>query len=251
MSAVNLAALRRGLLPAALVLTIPAFYLVLDAPAPAYRLTGQILYGLAAVLLRVHAAVRRVPGADRWRWVDEILFAGALVSAWPSSPPWGQFEWMLRLVFCAIIFARVVSLAARHAAQRPLLQVCGISSAMLAIAGAGFYWLEPRVHSYADGLWLAFTTGATVGYGDVVPSTPASRILAFFIVLLGYALLSLVTGSIAALLVGEDERRMRRELHAGMRVLLREVSMLRAQLEAAGIPELSKRMKDDHEHTES
>jgi len=69
-----------------------------------------------------------------------------------------------------------------------------------------------------------------VGYGDLVPSTPASRVLAVFIVILGFGLLSLVTASIAALMVGEDEKRMRRELHADMRILLREIAELRAEL---------------------
>ena len=90
--------------------------------------------------------------------------------------------------------------------------------------------MEPRVHSYADGVWLAFTTGATVGYGDLVPSTPASRIFAAFIVLLGYALFSVVTASIAALLVGEDEKRLSREMHADLRMLRKEIAALRTEM---------------------
>jgi voltage-gated potassium channel len=241
--------LRRGLLPAALLLTIPAFYLMLDSQAAAYRAAGQSLYGAAALLLGVHSSTRLSARTDRWLWIDKGLFAGALASIWPSLPPWSQLEWLLRLGFCAVVFVRLVSLAVRHAAPRRLLQVCALSLGMLAVAGAGFYWLEPLVHTYADGLWLAFTTGATVGYGDIVPSTPASRVLAVFIVLLGYALLSLVTGSIAALLVGEDERRMRREMHADMRLLLREIATLRVRLEKDAVPGPNKRMKEDHECT--
>ena len=79
-------------------------------------------------------------------------------------------------------------------------------------------------------MWLAFITGATVGYGDLVPSTPASRIFAAFIVLLGYALFSVVTASIAALLVGEDEKRFMRGLHSDMRMLREEIAALRAGL---------------------
>lgn len=251
MSAFSIGSLRCNLLAVALALTIPAFYLMLDSQEAANGVAAQVLYGLAASLLRAHMSTRPMAGADRWRWLDEILFVGALASIWPSVPPWSQPEWWLRLGFCALVFSRLVSLAARHAAPRRLLQICGVSLAMMTISGAGFYWLEPRVHSYADGLWLAFTTGATVGYGDIVPSTPASRILAVFIVLLGYALLSLVTGSIAALLVGEDERRLRRELHADMRVLLHEIAMLRTRLEEAGIANPIKHTKEDHEHTQS
>ena len=106
----------------------------------------------------------------------------------------------------------------------------GLALMMLSTAGAGFYWLEPNVHSYADGVWLAFTTVATVGYGDIVPSTPASKIFAVFIVLLGYAMFSIVTANIAALFVEEEEINLENELHADIRNLAGEVALLRSEL---------------------
>ena len=83
------------------------------------------------------------------------------------------------------------------------------------------------MNSSADGLWLAFVSGATVGYGDIVPTTAASRIFAVFMVLLGYAMLSLVTASIAAMFVGDDEKQLRREMHRDIRSLQIEVRHLR------------------------
>jgi voltage-gated potassium channel len=101
---------------------------------------------------------------------------------------------------------------------------------LLGSSGAGFYWLEPAVHTYADGVWLAFSTVATVGYGDLVPTTPASKILAVFIVLLGYAVFSIVTANIAALFIGEEEAGFEHELHADIRALSLEVAALRREL---------------------
>jgi voltage-gated potassium channel len=101
------------------------------------------------------------------------------------------------------------------------------------VSGGGFYWLEPNVHSYADGLWLAFTTAATVGYGDIVPSVAASRVFAVFIVLLGFAVFSVVTATIAALFVGEDERIFEKQLHGDIRALRQEIEGLRKELNAA------------------
>ena len=49
---------------------------------------------------------------------------------------------------------------------------------ILLLGGVDFWWLDPKVETLSDGLWLAFTTAATVGYGDVVPTTPASKIFA-------------------------------------------------------------------------
>ncbi len=86
------------------------------------------------------------------------------------------------------------------------------------------------MQNYADGVWLAFTTVATVGYGDIVPSTPASKIFAVFIVLLGYAMFSILTANIAALFVGEEEEVFERQLHEDIKALHQEVSALREEL---------------------
>jgi voltage-gated potassium channel len=101
-----------------------------------------------------------------------------------------------------------------------------------AVAGAGFYLLEPTVGSYVDGLWLAFTTGATVGYGDFVPTTLASRLFAVIMVLLGFTVLSVGTAAIAALFVGQDEKQMEQELHRDIRELRREVQALHREIQA-------------------
>jgi len=84
-------------------------------------------------------------------------------------------ELLLRMGYCGIDFFRLARQMGRYLVPNRLLPICTLSVLMLAIAGAGFFWLEPRVKTYADGLWLAFTTGATVRYGDLVPSTPALR----------------------------------------------------------------------------
>ena len=104
-----------------------------------------------------------------------------------------------------------------------------LAMAMLGLCGVGFWWLEPSVHSLGDGLWLAFTTAATVGYGDVVPTTPASRIFAVFVVLLGFGMLSTVTAAIAAMWVETEERRIEREI---LRDLRSEIDRLRGELAA-------------------
>lgn len=110
-----------------------------------------------------------------------------------------------------------------------------ISMLILFVGGFGFWVLDPRVHTLADGLWLAFTTAATVGYGDMVPSTHASRAFAVVVVLLGLAVLSLVTASVSALLVQKDvqqeERAIERELMREIRTVREEVAALRRDLD--------------------
>jgi len=223
------------LLLLALLLSIPAFYLILAGMVPLYRNAGRGLYVVVALLLggdllRSAKSRRRHDGMLALDWL--ILF-GAVCSVWPSNLPWSMLEWGLRMGYCGIVFLRLLTFFGKRIVSSHLLHVVVFALVVLAVAGAGFMWLEPRVHSYADGVWLAFITGATVGYGDLVPSTPASRIFAAFIVLLGYALFSVVTASISAVLVGEDEKRLERELHADMRLLRQEISLLHKELHTA------------------
>ncbi|MBI3369063.1 MAG: ion transporter [Burkholderiales bacterium] len=110
-----------------------------------------------------------------------------------------------------------------------------IAVAVLGACGVGFWWLEPRTPTLADGLWLAFTTAATVGFGDVVPSTAASKIFSVFVVLLGYGVLSLVTAAIATHWVETGERRIEheilRDMHRQMDALRGEIAALRVELQ--------------------
>lgn len=221
----------------ALSLSIPAFYLVLTASEPFYRNLGHAAYAVVTLLVGADILLRRNRGLQAWGGtlfkVDLLVMVGALASAWPIPYPPTMLEWVLRLVYSGAVFIRLSSVIGKYIAPTRLVQIVTLGVVVLAAAGAGFYWLEPKVPTYADGIWLAFITGATVGYGDLVPSTPAARIFAGFIVLLGYALFSVVTASISALLVGEDEERLRRELHTDMRLLRAEIASLRGELRAS------------------
>ena len=114
-----------------------------------------------------------------------------------------------------------------------LAQMLTLAALVLAACGVGYFALDPAVETLEDGLWLAFTTASTVGYGDVIPTTRWSRLFSVVVVVLGFAILSLVTASISAKLVGTQERRMERDilrdLHAQVRMLRQELAELKAQ----------------------
>ena len=158
---------------AVLLLTVPAFYLQLDAVEPAWRHTGAALYAFVAAAFLVDLAYRRRVRRDHDRlwniWLDAALIVGAAASAL-SWGVWSHAEWALRSILLVVISLRLLVFLRRLFSPHDIVYLLGLGAGMLALAGAGFYWLEPSVHSYADGLWLAFESGATVGYGDLVPT---------------------------------------------------------------------------------
>lgn len=216
-------------------LWIPAFYLELAGASHPWWILGRSLFAVVAIAFAIaalwHLAVlhrrRRYFAANL---LDIAVLFGAIVSVIAYSPDWNGGEWTFHLVLVALVALRlalpVVGLLTPDRLLLPLLA----GAALVALAGEGFYLLEPQVHSYADGLWLAFESSATVGYGDMAPSTPASRIFAMFVIFLGYGLLSLVFATIAARFVGREERHLRREMHQDIRMLREQVAKLREEL---------------------
>ena len=123
-----------------------------------------------------------------------------------------------------------------HIARQGVIYSLILCAMILLLGGVGFWLLDPGVHTIADGLWLAFTTAATVGYGDLVPSTHASRLFAVIVVLLGLAVLSLATASLAAIFVEKDveegeELQIEHELMREIRHLRDEVRSLRHEIQ--------------------
>ncbi len=119
--------------------------------------------------------------------------------------------------------------------QQGLIYSLLLAVAILGLGGVGFWLIDPNILTLSDGLWLAFTTAATVGFGDVVPSTHASRAFSVLVVLLGLAVLSLVTASLSAVFVEkeveDEERQIEKDLMLEIRHLRHEVADLRRDIQ--------------------
>jgi voltage-gated potassium channel len=73
--------------------------------------------------------------------------------------------------------------------------------------GSLMYVLEyehnPGFHSIPQSIYWAIVTITTVGYGDIAPITAVGKIVASFIMILGYAIIAVPTGIISASLVSK------------------------------------------------
>lgn len=71
-----------------------------------------------------------------------------------------------------------------------------------------------NINNFSDGLWWAFTTITTVGYGDHYPTTSEGRIIAVGLMILGISLLGVVSATIAAWFVRlmQDEEKSKNTL---------------------------------------
>jgi voltage-gated potassium channel len=68
------------------------------------------------------------------------------------------------------------------------------------ITGAGMYLVEGPKHGFTSipqSVYWAITTLTSTGYGDTVPITPIGKMLAIFIMIMGYSLIIVPTGIIS------------------------------------------------------
>jgi voltage-gated potassium channel len=68
------------------------------------------------------------------------------------------------------------------------------------ITGAGMYLVEGPKHGFTSipqSVYWAITTLTSTGYGDTVPITPLGKMLAIFIMIMGYSLIIVPTGIIS------------------------------------------------------
>ncbi|MGM9514894.1 potassium channel family protein [Roseateles sp. DB2] len=220
-----------------LLCTIPAFYIELIESLPTPLAIAIYLVAAATVGLSLWRIGRLCSHPQQyWRsnMLDLVLMAGLLASA--LLPPSAESAMALagRLFVSLLTLLRMVWAIKSWVTRGGLGYLLLLALMVLLFCGVGFWVLEPRVRTPGDGMWLAFTTAATVGYGDIVPTTAAAKIFSVFVVLLGYAVLSLVTAAIAAMWVETTEREVEkdilRDLHTQLRSVHEELAAVREEL---------------------
>lgn len=94
----------------------------------------------------------------------------------------------------AVFFARLLRKCNRFLNTNGFKYMLSLSAIMVVIGGLLICYTENI--SFQDGLWWAFVTATTVGYGDLSPSTAIGRIIAVILMILGIGLIGSLTSTI-------------------------------------------------------
>jgi voltage-gated potassium channel len=228
------------------LLAVLSYYLLEVETDPVLRRVGRwteisIFAAFSAELLWMLWVTRQKLRYLLGNWLDVLIVCAAFLSVAGYDAEWVAWGRFLRLAVVSMVLARAAAEIRTLFSPGGVPYVFGFAVLSMLAAGAGFYWLDPAIPSYADGLWLAFVTAATVGYGDVVPTTTAARVLAVVIVVIGVAFLSMVTASVAAFFIGEDEKLLRKEMHQDIRRLREDVAHMISEEERA----LTREVRED------
>lgn len=159
-------------------------------------------------------------------WLNVVIILGAAAAALGAATEWIAVVRAMRAAVAVLVVVRTATEFRVLFTRRGAPMLVGIAVLTVLVLGALFFWLDPKILTFSDGLWLTFITGATVGYGDVVPSTNGTRMLAVITVLVGVALMTLFTANVVAFFVGGEETRMREALMRDLVTLRGEIHTL-------------------------
>ena len=107
------------------------------------------------------------------------------------------------------------------------LTVCG--NLLIATGATALYFAEretnPQIKTLLDTVWWADSTVTTVGYGDIIPTTPLGKVIGIILMIFGTALFWSYTALFAEALVSDEIDDFASEL----KVIERRLSALREQ----------------------
>jgi voltage-gated potassium channel Kch len=104
--------------------------------------------------------------------------------------------------------SRLRDRTARAIASRRVFPYLAAITILLAIGvGALARAIAPKdFHSIGEGIWWAIVTLGTVGYGDVVPTTPWGRVVAGLVIVFGVTFLAFLTATVTSMFVSNEQR---------------------------------------------
>ena len=96
--------------------------------------------------------------------------------------------------------------AIRIALRAPHAQALMVTTALVIAGGSAFY-MAVEGWSLIDAIYFSVITLATIGYGDLTPTTDIAKLFTIFYVLIGIGLLASTVATIASAAVQAGEKR--------------------------------------------
>jgi len=161
-----------------------------------------VFFVLETVLLAT--LVRDTKFYLRTNWMNILIILMGIPLLWHEQPYAGA----LRALRILLLFGILVEMSSTTRAMLRRNHI-GLTLFVVAIivimAGTSIAAIDPAIETPWDGIWWAWVTVTTVGYGDIVPESPQGKIFGGLLMILGLGLFSLITASFSAFLIAREE----------------------------------------------
>lgn len=138
-------------------------------------------------------------------WINLLIIAGGVPLLWGSTAHAGALR-SLRILLLFKILLDMSSTIRQMLSSNNIGITLFVSSIITIMAGTSMAAIDPAIETPWDGIWWAWVTVTTVGYGDLVPESPQGKIFGGLLMVLGLGLFSLITASFSAFLISRDEK---------------------------------------------
>ncbi len=140
----------------------------------------------------------------RNNWMNLFIICAGLPLLWGG----GTYAVVLRSLRLLLIFPLLlnVTVTVRKVLARNYLgSVLLVALAFTLMSGLLIAGIDPSIENVWQGIWWAWVTVATVGYGDIVPQSAAGKVFGAVVILFGVGFFSLLTASFSAYFVSRGE----------------------------------------------
>ncbi|GAA2027652.1 potassium channel family protein [Agromyces tropicus] len=181
---------------AVLFLAAYSWEVIADLQGPDAVLAESVIWGTWG-LFALDYVVNLALAEDRRRWFVRHLLDLAVVVL-PMLRP-------LRILRVGTIMVVLGRTAGAMLRGKVILYAAGASAMLVYVAALAVLDAERgqdgSIQTFGEGLWWAFVTITTVGYGDFFPVTPTGQLVAVGVMVGGIALIGVVTGTLASWIV--------------------------------------------------
>jgi len=139
-------------------------------------------------------------------WVNLVIIIFGFPILWHDAPAVAILR-TLRLLIMFSLLLQVSGTARRILSRNQLGTTLLVGFILIIFSGFLIAGLDPAIDTPWDGIWWAWVTITTVGYGDLVPVSTAGRLFASFLILMGMGMFSLLTANFSAFFVSKNEKR--------------------------------------------
>ncbi|MAD43715.1 MAG: ion transporter [Oceanospirillaceae bacterium] len=230
-----------------------------DKPLPFAHITDWFLWTF--FLLETVILTSLVDDKKRYlrtNWSNLVIVIAGMPLLWEYLPYAGGLR-ALRLLAMFTMLMNMSGSFQKIMGRNHLGPTLMVSFIIIVMAGTLMALIDPNVDTPLDGIWWAWVTVTTVGYGDIVPGTTAGRLFGSLLILMGIGLFSMMTASFSAFFMQREEEDLfdKERSHAAQlekmegrmeqlekkldRLLIMALEAERAQLEKGRDPEAGER----------
>ena len=137
-------------------------------------------------------------------WLNLVIIFSGVLLIWDVHAHIGILRG-LRIILLFGLLAHLSKTWKKVLSRNQLGYTLILSFLIVFISGALVSGFDPAIETVWDGVWWAWVTITTVGYGDIVPASGLGKLFGSLLILLGIGLFAMLTANIAAFLIGQDE----------------------------------------------